>query len=308
MKNTRNFYLIFLVLIISFISNVSLSENKTEIIYKINEEIITNIDLNNEEKFLIFLNPNLKNLLKDQITKISKNSLINRKIKEVELKKIYDFEKSNSGEKYVKRFIKNSKYKNDQDLRNSLKQSNLEYEFLLKNFHIDNIWREFIYEKFKSQVKINVDVLKKQIQEQKTNYEELNLSEIVFKIEANGNLKDLSKQIYDEINSSGFEAAASIYSISETKKFGGKLGWIKSSQISKDIYNEIKKIDTITKPIKTNNGFIILKLNEKRIVEKKINLEEELQKLINTETDKELNKFGYIYFNKIKKRTFISEI
>ena len=153
-----------------------------------------------------------------------------------------------------------------------------------------------------------MDVLKKQIQEQKTNYEELNLSEIVFKIEANGNLKDLSKQIYDEINSSGFEAAASIYSISETKKFGGKLGWIKSSQISKDIYNEIKKIDTITKPIKTNNGFIILKLNEKRIVEKKINLEEELQKLINTETDKELNKFGYIYFNKIKKRTFISEI
>ena len=308
MNKIRYLCLIFLVLIFNSISTILYSENKTEILYKINEEIITNIDLENEEKFLIFLNPNLSNLSKDQLLKISKNSLMNRKIKEVELNKIYDFDKNKSGEKYLQRFIKNSKYNNAQELANSLKEFNLEYEYLVKNFHIDNVWREFIYEKFKSQVKINVESLKKQIQNQKTNYEELNLSEILFKPDADNSFDKLTKKIYEEIDSLGFEATASVYSISETKKFGGKLGWIKSNQISKEIYAEIKKGDLITKPIKTNSGYLILKLNKKRTVEKKVNLEEELQKLINIETDKELNKFGYIYFNKIKKRTFISEI
>ena len=169
------------------------------------------------------------------------------------------------------------------------------------------MWREFIYEKFKSQVKIDVEGLKLQIKNQKTNSEELNLSEILFEIKPNTNLNELSKLIYDEINTSGFEAAASIFSISESRNFGGKLGWIKSTQISREIYSEIKKGNEITKPIKTNSGYLILKLNEKRIVKEKINLNEQLKKLINIETDKELNKFGYIYFNKIKKRTFISE-
>ena len=304
MNKIRYLCLIFLVLLFSSISNILYSENKTEILYKINEEIITNIDLENEEKFLIFLNPNLSNLSKDQLLKISKNSLMNRKIKEVELNKIYDFDKNKLGEKYLQRFIANSKYNSTRELENSL----LEYEYLVKNFHIDNVWREFIYEKFKPQVKINVESLKKQIQNQKTNYEELNLSEILFKPVADTSFDELTKKIYEEINSLGFEATASVYSISETKKFGGKLGWIKSNQISKEIYAEIKKGDLITKPIKTNSGYLILKLNKKRTVEKKVNLEEELQKLINIETDKELNKFGYIYFNKIKKRTFISEI
>ena len=164
MNKIRYLCLIFLVLIFNSISTILYSENKTEILYKINEEIITNIDLENEEKFLIFLNPNLSNLSKDQLLKISKNSLMNRKIKEVELNKIYDFDKNKSGEKYLQRFIKNSKYNNAQELANSLKEFNLEYEYLVKNFHVDNVWREFIYEKFKSQVKINVESLKKQIQ------------------------------------------------------------------------------------------------------------------------------------------------
>ena len=108
MNKIRYLCLIFLVLIFNSISTILYSENKTEILYKINEEIITNIDLENEEKFLIFLNPNLSNLSKDQLLKISKNSLMNRKIKEVELNKIYDFGKNKSGEKYLQRFIKNT--------------------------------------------------------------------------------------------------------------------------------------------------------------------------------------------------------
>ena len=60
-----------------------------------NEKIITNIDINNEKKFLIFLNPNLNNLSDIQINNISEKSLKNRLIKKIELEKFYNFKKTN---------------------------------------------------------------------------------------------------------------------------------------------------------------------------------------------------------------------
>ena len=120
-------------------------------------------------------------------------------------------------------------------------------------------------------------------------------------------MNNIRENIYKQINDSGFEAAASMYSISESKNFGGKLGWIKSSQISKEIYNILNNTDNISEPIKTSNGYLILKVNERRTLKEKTNSEDELKKLINIETEKELNKLGYIYFNKTKKRVFISE-
>ena len=153
---------------------------------------------------------------------------------------------------------------------------------------------------------ILIKKLKKQIQNQENEIEELNLSEILFEPKTNISLENLTNEIYETIKVSGFEAAASIYSISDSKKFGGKLGWIKSNQISKDIFSKIGE-KQITNPIKTRNGYLILKINDKRKVKQKIDFDDELKRLTKLETDKELNKLGYIYFNKIKKRIFISE-
>ena len=91
-----------------------------------------------------------------------------------------------------------------------------------------------------------------------------------------------------------------MFSISDSKNFGGNLGWIKSSQISEKIYTQIKNKNGLSKPIKTNNGYLIIKINKN--VNETIEIEEELKKLVKIETEKELNKLGYIYFNKLKKR------
>ena len=290
-----------------FLSTQVFSKITVEVLYKVNDKIITNIDLENEKKFLIFLNPDLKNLSKTQINTISLNSLKNRKIKEIELIKYFDFEKENLGKRYLENFTANSSYKNLDNLKIQLENFNLSFNYFETNFIIDNLWREFVYSKFKSMIKIDIDKLKKQIKKNISGIEELNLSEILFEIKSDTNLDELSKSIYLEIEKSGFEAAATIYSISDTKKFGGKLGWVRSNQISDIIYNEIKKGKKLTNPIKTRNGYIILKINEIRNVTEEINLDEELDKLVLIETEKELNKLGYIYFNKIKKRTFINE-
>ena len=306
MINKSYNYLTLTLLLWIMLSSIVLAKAKIEIIFKIEEHIITNIDIENEIKFLIFLNPRLEGLNKNQIKQISKNSLKNRKIKEIELVKFIDLKKENIGDNFIENFLSNSKLSKDQ-LLDQLNKVDLPYEFFEYNFIVDNVWRQFVYNKFKSQVKINLEDLKKQITSQNTKIEELNLSEILFENKLNKNFNDLKSKIYSEIKKSGFEAAASIYSIAESKNFGGNLGWIKSNQISKEIYDQINSGKKITNPIKTNNGFLIIKVNDRREINQEVNFDEELKKIINIETEKQLNKLGYIYFNKIKKRIFISE-
>ncbi len=298
-----------LCLIICFFfnfENLALSKIKLEILYKINNEIVTNIDLDNEKKFLQFLNPNLVNLSDKQMENISNNSYKNRKIKEIELKKFFDLSKIDLGNIYIENFL-TSTNSNKDILISSLDKINLEYKYFYNNFLIDNLWREYIFNKFKSTIYIDKNDLRNQIEEKNKEIEELNLSEIIFEISPNMSFDELSKKIYSEIDTSSFEAAASIYSISESKDFGGKLGWVKSNQITKEIYDIIRKSKEITKPMKIDRGYLIIKINEKRKINQEIDFEEELSKLIKIETEKKLNRLGYIYFNKIKKRIFISE-
>ena len=297
----------FILFILSLLANTSYSNIETKILFKINNEIITNIDLENEKKFLIFLNPNLKNLSNEQVNKIATDSTKNRKIKEIELNNYLELNKDELSKSYIDNFILISNFQSRDDLISELKTANLEYKYFEKNFIIDNVWREFIFQKFKSQVKIDIENLKKQIIELDKEIEEINLSEILFEIKGNQNFEELKNKIYSEIEKSGFEAAASIYSISDSKNFGGNLGWVKSNQISKQINSQIKKVEDITSPIKTNSGFLILKINDRRNIKKEIDFDEELKKLIEIETQKELNKLGYIYFNKVKRRTYINE-
>ena len=238
-------YLILILIITIYPSSEVQSKMSLEILYKINDQIVTNIDLENEKKFLIFLNPKLKNLSPGQIEEISNESIKNRKIKEIELSKLIDLNEDSIGKKYTENFINATKFIDMNDLLTKLSIADLQYTYFEKSILIDNIWREFIFQKFKSQVKLDIENLKKQIIVLDKEIEEINLSEILFEVKGNQNFEELKNKIYNEIEKSGFEAAASIYSISDSKNFGGNLGWVKSNQISKQINSQIKKVNLL---------------------------------------------------------------
>ena len=86
-KICLNKKLIFLPLLylILFLSNLYAIENK--IVLKINNEIVTSLDIKNEIQYLKSLNPSIKNLSQEKINLIGKNSLIREKIKENEILK-----------------------------------------------------------------------------------------------------------------------------------------------------------------------------------------------------------------------------
>ena len=75
--------LILKLIIIFLVSVDSVRAVENKIIYKIDNEIITSIDLKNEIRYLETLNPNIKNLEKNTILEIAKNSILREKIKEI---------------------------------------------------------------------------------------------------------------------------------------------------------------------------------------------------------------------------------
>ena len=136
-----------------------------------------------------------------------------------------------------------------------------------------------------------------------------NLSEILFELKSNENLSDKYNLVIKNINSSGFKNSANIFSISDTSKFGGEIGWVDETELNELMLKEIKKlkINDITKPIQTTNGYLIIKVNDKKKKEVTVDFNKTVKRLIKMENNRQLQQFSLIYFNKIKQNVFISE-
>ena len=283
-----------------------------QIKYKIDDQIITNVDILNEKNYLIFLRPNLKNISNKDILKISENSLIKEIIKKKELDKIF---KKNDNSKFVNEVKKNllafKKVKNESELKKLIETNNISYEEVIEKIKYESLWNEFIYKKYSSYVKIDETVLKKKLKTKmlKTKKYEYNLSEILFEVEPKENLKNKYKKISDYINFNDFKAAAARYSISDSSNKGGEIGWVKETLLSNEINNILSKMNEneISNPIKYPNGYLILKINKKKIIKQVINIDKELENLIRFETNKQLNQFSLLLFKKLKQNTVINE-
>ena len=291
-----------------FLNNCLAYENK--ILFKVNNKIITSVDILNEINYLNSLNENLKNLQKEKIFQIAKNSLIREKIKEITLLKI--FKKIQLNKEDFNRSILNN-YSNFNinsidELGQHLNKFNLDIQKIERKIHINALWNQIIYDKFSRNVKIDVDKLKKEILNN-TKQTEFLLSELVFNLEINENLEKKFNSISESILKNGFENSVLIYSVSDSSSNGGSLGWVKESSINKKIRNEISKlkINDYTSPITIPGGFLILKLNEVKETEKEIDLERELQTVIRLKTNDQLNQFSNIFLNKVKKDIIINE-
>ncbi len=151
--------------------------------------------------------------------------------------------------------------------------------------------------------------LKKKINNQKNFLYEYNISEIMFELKSNESLNKKYELILQNINNKGFKNSANIFGISDSSKFGGNLGWINQNQLNDIFLKELKnmKIEEISKPIQTSAGYLILKLNDKRKNEAKMDLKKMFKQKIIEEKNRQLNQFSLVYFNKIKQNIFISE-
>ena len=301
-----------ILIITILVLSVNNSFSNIKIKYKIENEIITNIDIEEEKKYLIFLNPNLKKLNTEQITKISENSLIREIIKKRELKRIFkDFEDKKFIDRVKLNLFKFKGVNNENEFKKILFSQDINYERVIDKIKYEGMWNELIFRKYINSVRINEKNLKLKLTNKISNNKkfEYNLSEILFEIKDTNDLNKLYKEILDYININSFDAAVSKYSISNSSLSGGKLGWIKETLLSENlvkILNSLKN-GSITKPIKYPNGYLVLKINNKREIKQNIDLEKELQEMIKFEQNKQLNQFSLLFYKKLKQNIEINE-
>ena len=301
-----------LILIFIFIFNMNaISQEKFFIVAKINNEIITNYDVEKESVYLKLLNPNLNQLNSEKIFQISKNSLINEIIKKNELKKIIDFNQNDTLiNKIFKDFYKNFNFSNEKEFELFLKSKNsYSVSKVKEKIKIEFFWNKLIFQRFNAQIKINKEGLLEKIKNSDKYKNQYLLSEIFFTKQNNQKLEDQINTITQSIKDFGFSNSASLYSISESSKKGGKIGWVDEDNLSPKILDELYKIKKgqITNTIKIGNNFLILKIEDIKTKKIKVNKDSKLKEMIEFERNRQLNQYSNIYFNKIKINYSIDE-
>ena len=306
----KNFLICLAAIFFVFITNSNSLENK--ILVKIENQIITSLDIINEYKYLVSLNPSLKNIDKERVVKFSKKSIIQEKIKKIEIEKNFDNPKI--PEKYLEQILKNIYSKiglnSINDFEKYLTSNDINFEDVKTKLETEALWNELIVIKFSSQIKINEKSLREKINKNSKFLKSYLMSEISFEAL---NLKDLNDKFIEisyAINNEGFDFAALKYSTSPTSNLGGKMDWINENSLNKTIKAAILdlKINDFTKPITVPGGFLILQINDIKKDEVQIDVEKELKRLINYEKNNQLNQYSQVYFNKIKKNLQIDEL
>ena len=279
---------------------------ESKIIHNIGNEIITNIDIKREFKYLVALNNSLKELSKEKILNISNESIIREKIKKIEILK--NFKEIKLDDSYYDVLIKNIysrlNIRSINEFELYLKDYDLTINDIKTKITIDALWNELIIQKYKAQISINENEIKKDIlMNSKVQSKEYQLSEVIFEVENKEEIEKKYKEVVKSINEIGFENTAATYSFSESAKIGGDIGWINENSLNDNIKTNINSLEVgdVTRPIVLSNGILILKLVNTKNLDTTIDIENELKKAINYERNRQLNQYSKIYYNKIKK-------
>ncbi|MDA9663444.1 peptidylprolyl isomerase [Candidatus Pelagibacter sp.] len=289
------------------------SAEEVFIVLKIDNEIITNADIEKESRYLIALNSGLKQLEKAQIINLARNSLVREKIKKNELVKFYKFgEESRYVNKVLKDLYLRLNISTEEDFSKYIAQFDLKLEDVKQKLLIETMWNDLIFNRYDKRVEIDKKKLEKkikdQIRENKTQISYL-LSEILFNEDDKKKSDNKLKLINESISKIGFKNTATSYSQSDSSKLGGDIGWVEENQLSDEIRKQLSilKINEHTPPISIPGGFLLLMIEEKKETKIKLNFENEFKKLFLAEKNRQLNQFSAIFFNKLKSNSNVTQ-
>ena len=304
------FFKIYVILILVMIP---LKEAYCEvfIVAKVNQEIITNIDLDFEKRYLVSLNPNLKKLDQKRIKEYAKDSLINEKIKKIEIEKIFKIVPNETLlSKVIADIYSSIGISSLSEFESYLSQNKIDIKRVKEKISIEIAWNDLIVKIFASEIEIDQNFLIQEIEKiGEEKIDKLLISEIIFTINEKKELKPKYEEIKKSINEIGFEETARIYSLSDSKKSGGNLGWIYKNQLSKNVRKSLNEIQIggFTEPIVTSGGFLILKLNDLKTEDVKINKDAQLKKMIEFERERQFTRFSTLYYKRVFNNTEINE-
>ncbi len=307
----KRFKVLLIILLIIFFNFKNLIAVENKILFKVNNEIITTIDIYEEMRFLKTFNPEMRNLRDTELFEISKDSILRDKIKKIEIMNYVNELKVD--DKFILLLIKSrySKINIDslENFESFLNSNNLNIKNIKEKFYIEIIWNDLVFQKFKDKVIIDKEKIKNEIllNSQREHQIELLLSEITFNVNDKKDFQNKYEKILNDIKNIGFKKTAILHSNSDTATNGGLIGWIKEDNLNQNIKEVIYNLvpGEISKPIRTSSGFIIIKIDDKKKYLSKFNLEEKVEEVVKFKTNDQLDQFSSMYFNKLKKNLLI---
>ena len=289
--------------------NKAVNSSTVKIVAKIDDQIITNIDIDKENRYLTALNQNINKLDKNEQFKLAKDSIFREKIKKIELLKLVELNKQNKiFDETIKNIYKGLGLNSKEQFKKYLDIKKISYDEVYKKIEIETMWNQLIYSIYKDRVIINKNDLKNKINNNKEQ-KLYKLSEIVFSFDTKDEIEIIFQNIKKSISEIGFNETVLIYSISDSRNKNGSIDWLNENALSKKINKELinLKIGEITKPILIPSGALILKLDDIKIEKNLVDNEKELEKMINFEINSQLNNYSIAHYKKVKENLNINE-
>lgn len=300
------FFIYFFFLNFFLINNVK-SNIENAIVIKINNKILTEYEVKNKILRSLFLAGEEFDQKKiDSIKKQVLENLIDLKLKEIQLEK-FNFELN---EARINQYIEKISGKNVETLKNDFKNLSLNFELFFEEIETELKWQQFIFKNYANKINIDETEIENKVQQimsSNITNEEINLSEIMIYNSSKSKNK-IIKKIQEEIEINGFENTAVKFSISDSSSLKGKLGWVNKKILSKNISRIIEnmEIGQVSEPIVQVENILFLKLNDKRLVEKKdINVNNLKKNLINQHKNEMFNLFSISHLSKLKNNYLI---
>ena len=301
---------IFLVFIFSFFTN-NLLAKKIEILYKVENYPITNKDISKEINYLLMLNDQLKTIEKEELIKYATKSVIKEKVKKNEILKNFKF---GGNEEFIERqfnSLRNNLNLDEIEFENLLSSLDISKSYLKEKIEIELMWNKLIFTIYKDKLVINEvairEKLKKDLEDPSNFLNEYLLYEILFTPKQTSDLESNKIKIEKSIQEIGFENTANILSEAPSSKVGGKIGWIKENQLTKEIFNNIKNLEigNYTNPINVPGGQLFLFIKDIRKAKLELSFEKEFEKILKAEQNRQLDQYSSIYYKKTEINTKI---
>jgi parvulin-like peptidyl-prolyl isomerase len=272
----------------------------------VGNKAITRSDIVNEIKTILILNDRAYSPeLKDQLQQTAIKSLIKRNIKKIEIERnnFLQFNEQELQKELLR--LANAINKDIAELKNLCKSNNLDFSIIEDQVKLELMWNSLIFEIYKNRISINIEEINEQLNliQGKKKIKEYLISELVIESVEKNQIELKINEIKNKIKTEGFESIATSLSISDSSARGGDLGWINENIISEKLKAVITNtpVGNISEPILLSNGILFFKVRDKRVVEKKVDMEKVKDQLVNSEKSKILNMHSTSHFNNLRR-------
>jgi len=304
----KNKLLAYFILNFFFFSQLLSYENK--ILIKVNNDIITSLDLKNKIRTTLFLaNQPLDQKNINNVKIITLSSLINSKLKNQEITKY----KINVSDQEILMQLSKISNSDINKLKSNFSKNELDFQSFKEDIKVELGWRKLIYFLYNNKIEFDEGEINeelKKIKIEKSNVTEFRISEIIISFKDDVEKSKKIKEVENQFSANSFEQVAFKLSESQTGPKGGDLGWVSENALSKEVSLILQKmaVGDISRPIINLNSILFLKLTDKKnkITDVK-NIDEIKNNIIKSKKDDLFKLYSNSHLSKLKNTAFIED-